>query len=150
MISPAADRAVEEMVRELWDIEQIKQLKARYFRFLDGRDWASLRMLFTDDCVFESEGTRGVDGPDAFISRVKELITPGISVHQGFMPEITITGPDAATGVWAMHDYLEYEDRPGQRGLHGYGHYAEGYRRDAARGWLISEWRLTRLRVDRF
>ena len=33
------------------DIEAIKQLKARYFRTLDQKDWAGYRAVFTDDVV---------------------------------------------------------------------------------------------------
>ncbi len=39
------------LVEKLWDIEQIKQLKARYFRLMDTKDWAAWRELFTDDCL---------------------------------------------------------------------------------------------------
>jgi len=42
-----------ETVDRLWAIEQIKQLKARYFRYLDLHWWHELRELFTDDAVFE-------------------------------------------------------------------------------------------------
>ncbi len=41
----------EITVQMLWDIEQIKQLKARYFRMIDTKDWEGFRELFTDDCV---------------------------------------------------------------------------------------------------
>ena len=35
----------------LIDIESIKQLKARYCRYLDTKDWDRWRDLFTDDFV---------------------------------------------------------------------------------------------------
>ena len=35
----------------LMDVESIKQLKARYCRYLDTKDWARWRDLFTDDFV---------------------------------------------------------------------------------------------------
>ncbi len=41
------------------------------------------------------------------------------------MPEITLTGPDSATGIWAMYDRVEM---PGNR-FEGYGHYHDEYRR---------------------
>jgi len=31
------------------DIEAIKQLKARYFRTMDTKDWKAMRQVFTDD-----------------------------------------------------------------------------------------------------
>lgn len=142
-----------DLLSVLWDIEQIKQLKARYFRFVDGRRWPELQQLFTEDCTFHSDGMAGVnsvDGVAAFVARVAHLVTPGISVHHGHMPEIAITGPDTASGVWAMFDYLELERAGRVVGLRGYGHYDEEYRKDPERGWLISRWQLTRLRVDKF
>ena len=42
--------------QQLWEIEQIKQLKARYFRLMDTKDWDAWRELFTDDCVHHLPG----------------------------------------------------------------------------------------------
>ena len=42
---------MKPVVEQLWDIEQIKQLKARYFRYIDSKDWDSFAQLFTEDCV---------------------------------------------------------------------------------------------------
>ncbi len=36
---------------------EIHQLKARYCRFLDSRQWLSLRALFTDDARFDGLGS---------------------------------------------------------------------------------------------
>ena len=36
-------------VQELLDIEAIKQLKARYFRLLDAKDWEAFVEIFTED-----------------------------------------------------------------------------------------------------
>ena len=38
-------------MNRLLAIEEIKQLKARYFRFLDTKDWAGLTTVFTPDAV---------------------------------------------------------------------------------------------------
>jgi len=63
------------------------------------------------------------------------------------MPEIEITGPDTATGIWAMFDYVEFPSEQAPVGLRGYGHYHEHYRKlDGA--WYIASMRLARLRVD--
>ena len=45
-----SDTPHQVTVQMLWDIEQIKQLKARYFRLLDAKDWDAFAELFTDDC----------------------------------------------------------------------------------------------------
>ena len=36
-------------------VENIKQLKARYFRFVDSKQWDALRDVFTDDVLFYFE-----------------------------------------------------------------------------------------------
>jgi hypothetical protein len=43
-------------------IEQIKQLKARYFRCMDTKDWAGLRSVFCDDAVFDARASLSLDG----------------------------------------------------------------------------------------
>jgi len=135
--------------QELTDIEQIRQLKSRYFRYLDTKNWAAWRTLFTDDMVakvddMDEDRPNLADGGDEFVERVSGMLAGTITVHHGHMPEITLTGPDGATGIWAMEDRLEY---PGELSVHGFGHYHETYRR-SANGWQIATLHLTRLRVD--
>ena len=134
------------------DIEAIKALKARYFRFLDTKQWAAWRDLFTDDARFEGT-SRLFAGPDDFCAATAAWLDDAVTVHQGFMPEITIEGDDEASGVWAMADLVQFDTviaegaYAGMIGFQGYGHYREQYRRvDGA--WKIAILRLTRLRVD--
>ena len=132
----------------LWEIEQIKQLKARYFRFVDTRDWDGVVALFSPDCDLRSTLFPEARQPRDFFAKVASMITPGVSVHHGHMPEITLTSLETATGIWAMYDYVQTDD--GRVGYRGYGHYHESYRKDPRRGWLISGFELRRLRVDWF
>jgi SnoaL-like domain len=134
------------LAEQLWEIEQIKQLKARYFRFVDTRDWDAVTALFAPDCTMRSTVFEGVERPADFFARVAAMITPGVSVHHGHMPEITLTSPTTATGIWAMFDHVETEDR--SVGYVGYGHYYETYARLADAGWLITSFELRRLRLD--
>jgi hypothetical protein len=134
------------------DIEAIRQLKARYFRLLDTKNWAAWRDLFTDDAQFEGT-SRPFSGPDQFCAATSEWLGPAVTVHQGFMPEIRIEGADHASGIWAMEDLVQFDtpiDRgayAGMIGFHGYGHYEESYRREKGE-WRICFLRLTRLRLD--
>ena len=144
-------------------IEEIKQLKARYLRTLDAKDWTAFGAVFTSDAVMDmrSELTHHGDdasgallagkdpvlvGRDVIAAFVSAALPPTtISVHHGHMPEITILDGGAATGIWALFDYLDW----GGSGLRGYGHYHEEYR-CVDGGWLISRLELRRVRVDRF
>jgi uncharacterized protein (TIGR02246 family) len=128
------------------DIEAIKQLKARYFRTMDTKDWDGMRDVFTDDVVVDTTASGGgvVRGADEFMSFLREAIGDVVTVHHGHTPEIDLTSSTTATGVWAMEDMLRW---PNGTELHGFGHYHETY--DKADGtWRIKRTTLTRLRLD--
>lgn len=134
------------MSDELVAIEQIKQLKARYFRTMDARDWAAMRKVFTDDVVMDSTDSGGtrIEGADEFMTFLPDVLAGAVTVHHGHMPEITITSPTTATGWWALEDTIRWPDGTT---LHGFGHYQETYRR-LDDGWRIASSTLTRLLVD--
>lgn len=128
------------------DVEAIKQLKARYFRTMDTKDWPGMRAVFTDDVVMDTSESGGgvITGADAFIAFLSETLADVVTVHHGHMPEIEITSPTTATGIWAMEDMLRW---PNGMELHGYGHYHETYTKTDG-GWRIASTKLTRLRSD--
>jgi SnoaL-like domain len=139
---------------QLLEIEAIKRLKAKYFRLMDTKQWEAWAELFSDDARFD--GTSSGPDRESFVAGVSRHLADVRSVHHGHMPEIVLTGPDTARGIWAMFDYLEWQPgsrRPrgggleGQRGLVGFGHYEEEYRKQHG-VWKITFLRLTRLRVD--
>jgi ketosteroid isomerase-like protein len=128
------------------DIESIKQLKARYFRTMDTKDWDGMRRVFADDVVVDTVASGGnvVTGADDFMAFLREALADVITVHHGHTPEIDLTSTTTATGIWAMEDMLRW---PGGMDMHGYGHYHETYEKVAG-SWLIKTTTLTRLRVD--
>jgi hypothetical protein len=133
------------------DIDAIQQLKARYFRFMDTKQWEAWRGVFTDDCRYDGT-SRPYPGPDEFVAGTSARLDAAVTIHQGHMPEIVITGPDTARGVWAMFDWVEFEEehdtgRGVNRGFTGYGHYEEEYRKEGGE-WKIAFLRLTRLKLN--
>ena len=82
------------------DVEAIKQLKARYFRTMDTKDWAGMRQVFTDDVVMDTTASGGgvVTGADAFLEFLQQTLADAVTVHQGHMPEITLTSADDGHG----------------------------------------------------
>lgn len=139
-------------------IEEIKRLKARYFRLMDTKDWLAFAEIFTEDAVFDvygaleenpdlsGEAAAPIHGRAAIVDYVSSGITPLTSAHYGHMPEIEILSDDSATGIWALEDIL----RPPAGGpfalFRGYGHYHERYSR-ADGQWRIASLRITRLMV---
>ena len=134
----------------LAEIEEIKQLKARYFRFLDTKDWAAFRDLFTDDCKHwlpQESAVPFMTNVDYFPMN-EQLLTPGVTTHHGHMPEITFSSDTDAEGIWSMFDYVQIEPPSGRVSIMGYGHYYETYRKCDDGKWRISSKRNERLRLD--
>jgi enoyl-CoA hydratase/carnithine racemase len=135
--------------------EEIALLVARRCRALDEQDWSTYAACHTSDFVSEAlatetGGTEPVRGIDAVVEQLRTTLAGCRSLHRVDTPEIALTGPDSATGVWAMEDRLWWdgaEEEP-VRWLHGFGRYHETYRRQDGR-WLIAGRRLERVRVSR-
>lgn len=130
----------------LEDREQIRELKARYFRFMDTKDWEGLASVFTPDVHIDMSGEGGgvTDSVETYLPFLIAQIGEVTTVHHGHMSEIEFEGPDDAHGIWAMEDELWWPEGSPIRHLHGYGHYHERYRRNSD-GWRISAMTLTRL-----
>ena len=146
-----------DAIEEIRAIEQIRQLKMRYFRFVDTKDWDGLATLFCTDAVFDTRGAAGQeagaqDGPhvsrgrDGIVAFIREAMQVTRSVHHGHGHEVTVDAPGEAHGVIAMEDIVEWRE-PFTASLRGYGHYHETYRIEDG-VWKIWRSKLTRLRVD--
>lgn len=133
---------------ELVEIEAIKQLKARYCRFLDTKDWTAWRTLFADDFLSDTSpaGGKVIEGADEFVAFTRRSLRNQATVHQVHAPEIELTSATTARGVWALEDVVRFG--PGVN-LRGYGHYHETYEKIDGQ-WYFKSSRLTRLREDVF
>jgi uncharacterized protein (TIGR02246 family) len=134
-------------LQALTDLEAIRLLRARYTRAIDTKDWDLFGACLTEDSRLHTDG--GVqEGREAIVAGISATLASAVTVHHIHQPEIELTGPDTATGVWAMNDVVEFtRDGVSVFGIRGYGHYKDEYRR-TAEGWKISSSTLTRLRVD--
>ena len=134
--------------------QDIKALKARYFRCMDTKDWSGLEAVFAPDLIADFRDSTGVrdeslltHGAALYVANLAPILQDIVTVHHGHMPEIEITGDTTARGVWAMEDLLRWPEGGPIKTLHGFGHYHETYRKvDGA--WRIQTSRLSRLRVD--
>lgn len=127
------------------DIEAIKQLKARYFRTLDTKDWAGFADVFTEDFISDTResGGKTIEGRQAFVAFVQKTLADRCTVHHGHTSEIELNSPTSATGIWAMEDLVRF----GLFDLSGFGHYHETYEKIDGK-WYIKFSKLTRLRLD--
>jgi hypothetical protein len=131
------------------DLEAIRQLKARYFRTMDTKDWDGMRLVFAPDVTIDTteDGSPLIRGRDEFIAVLAPQHDGVTTVHHGHMPENTLSSDPKATGTWAMEDHLWWPAGAPIEHLHGYGHYHETYVKLDG-GWHIQTLKLTRLRRD--
>jgi hypothetical protein len=100
---------IETRLRTLEDIHAITQLKHRYFRLLDHKQWDELRDCFTDDVQTHYESGHyqfsGVDEIMAFLSESLEGLTAGgrFALHLGHHPEIELLSTTEARARWTLH-----------------------------------------------
>jgi hypothetical protein len=132
------------------DLEAVKIVMARYFRFMDTKQWANLRGIFTDDMTMSAPDDTAdapvLVGGDRVVRMIEPVLGSAISVHRGFLSEIELVGPDEARAIWAMEDVVEFP-QASERNFRGSGHYHATYTRTPD-GWKIHSLVLRRLRLD--
>ncbi|MCC6848973.1 MAG: nuclear transport factor 2 family protein [Deltaproteobacteria bacterium] len=105
---------------DLVEIAAIERLKYRYIRALDLKEWDALGDCLTEDCRSAyGDGRFSFEGRAAIVTFLKDALGPPtrISSHRVHHPEIDLTGPTAATGLWALDDVvIETEARLTIRG----------------------------------
>ena len=149
--------------QQLLDIEEIKKLKARYFRFYDAKDWDGYLSVLDDDLEFTFVGVELAHYPPEYAEfqtpdgdltldrdRLMAWLVPTSAhyqtQHHGHMPEITITGPDSAEAIWRVTDLIGWPGEP-TVWLRGYGQYDEEYVR-RPEGWKLRRSRYDRHDID--
>ena len=131
----------------LVEIEAIKQLKARYQRAVDTKDWELMRSVLAPDArSIYSDGKYAYEGRDAiveFLADPRGLGNPEIvSMHHAHTPEIELTSETTAKGKWYLEDFvitaLPSDWAPNGTVMHGTGIYLDEYvKLDGA--WFIKE-----------
>jgi ketosteroid isomerase-like protein len=126
---------------DLVTLEEIRQLKYRYLRAVDTKDWDLLASTFTQDGVADY-GTPAMGKPlvltgrDAIVGFMRDNLGPGIiTVHAAGQPEITLDG-DTATGMWCFQDTVIAAEH--KVVIQGAAFYEDTYRRDTDGTWRIS------------
>ena len=95
------------------EIEAIKQLKYRYFRFLDMKRFKDLAELFTTDgTTAYDNGRYSFKGHDEIYTFMDESMgrPEAYTSHQGHHPEITLADEKHATGIWHFEDTVHMMD----------------------------------------
>ena len=92
-------------IQRLVATEDIRELKVRYFTFVDDQNWKAVRTVFTDDAKVDM-GLRKPDGtsvekPDDFVAALSTVITKDMrTLHHGHNFHIEFVSPTEAHGRW--------------------------------------------------
>jgi hypothetical protein len=122
----------------LVELEGIKRVKYQYMRCIDQKLWDELDDVLTDDCVASySGGKYHFEGREAIVDFLRRSMGADTfhSSHRVHHPEIELTGPDTATGVWAMDDVVVMTDW--NLTVRGAAFYEDEYHKVDG-GWRIS------------
>jgi hypothetical protein len=129
-----------------WEIECIKQLKARYFRFMDLRDWDNLSQTMSLDIVFEHPTIGLHRSRSSVLAALKfRLERLKFTSHHGTMSEIQIHSRTEASGIWSLHSSVIPKDGANKDSnslIIGHGRYFDQYRNEDG------QWRISALRLD--
>ncbi|MEM5388823.1 nuclear transport factor 2 family protein [Paraburkholderia phymatum] len=122
------------------DIEAIKAVRARYFRAMDTGDYDLFRSLLTEDLVTDLKGGNyhfEFNNREDFIEAVASALnSQSAARHFGHMPEIILTGPDTAEGIWYFQDWALHV--PSNTVMDGSGIIHDHYRKEHG------QWRICR------
>lgn len=143
-------------------IEDIRQLKARYWRGVDDGDAALVRSILAEDCMLDYRGcctdpVTGIDhmpamnmvlqGRDSWPDATSPVGPRIVTVHQGNDPDITVESETSAVGIWCFTDrFFPPPGSPFAR-LTGWGRYHDTYT-NRGDGWKLASTRIERLRVE--
>lgn len=124
---------------DLHSIEAIKQLKARYFRALDCKQWSLMQDCLAAHCTARYDGGKySFSGRDEIVGFFRTFMDDPqlIFMHQGHHPEITVIDDNNAEGIWYLQDKVI--NLHNNTILNGAGFYHDRYVRVDGQ-WLISE-----------
>jgi len=126
-------------INSLIHIQAIQQLKARYFRALDTKDWPLMESCLSDACVAQYDGGKySFNGKVAIINFFSSYMNnPNlIFMHHGHHPEINIVDTHQAEGIWYLQDIVINLEK--NTTLRGAGFYHDTYVYENNQ-WLIHE-----------
>ena len=99
---------LEQRIKRLEDIEEIKSLQAKYQRCLDSRDFDGLAECFSDDVITsygnDSMKYEGKDNVLNFLMSVMSIKMPSAHLIHG--AEIDWINEEFAKGIWYLEDHL--------------------------------------------
>lgn len=145
--------ALERETAKLRDTIEIMNLKGKYFRCLDSKDWDGLETTFSPNITTSySNGKLVFHGPKEVTGYFKHSMPASmLSMHMGHTPEISIESETTATGRWYLQDNLIFTEGSDYEGvgIQGAAFYTDKYEKVDGK-WLIAETGYVRLYEESF
>lgn len=117
-------------------LEELRQLKYRYLRTLDLKQWDDFAQTLTADVEASYGPELRFSGREAVVDFMSTSLGPTIiTVHHCHHPELSIAG-DSATGTWYLDDQVIVTEH--RMLLTGAAFYDDTYRRGDDGQWRIS------------
>jgi hypothetical protein len=117
-------------------LEELRQLKYRYLRMLDLKQWDEFADTLTPDVRTNYGEHLSFDDRDSVVAFMRGSLGPAIiTVHQCHHPELSVDG-DSARGTWYLDDKVIIAEQ--RLLLTGAAFYDDTYRRDDDGVWRIS------------
>jgi hypothetical protein len=130
--------ALERRLQALEALSAIRELKSRYWRACDRKLPAEMRDCFVaEGALIEADGFPSFKDREGWVQLFTELAVnnPNImDMHHGQNAQLTLTGPDSASGVWDLNfAQINLKERTV---VNMAGEYRDEYLRQGGR-WLI-------------
>ena len=117
-------------------LEELRQLKYRYLRSLDLKQWDTFAQTLAPDIEATYGRRLSFSGRDAVVDYMRTSLPPSIiTVHQCHHPELAVDG-DTATGTWYLEDKVIVTEH--RMLLTGAAFYEDTYARGTDGQWRIS------------
>jgi hypothetical protein len=136
---------------------EIRNLRARYWRLADMKEWEKYGELFAEDATWHghAEDFHAI-GRQEIVQKVGDVLADCETVHHGHPGEVYIDDDTHAHGVWVLEDYLTFAPG-GDRQVNpwagstvrAFGHYLDTYTKIDGE-WKIQSIDLYRLRIEQY
>jgi len=133
---------IENLLRELRDIQQLEQLKSRYCHLVDARDWDALAGLWTEDATCDYGFFGSYHGKDEIVGKFFRELVDSVSsfmVHMVHNPLIEVRG-DRASGSWYLTAQTTIQ--PSNQAVWVMGIYRDEFER------IADEWKIRSLAFE--
>jgi ketosteroid isomerase-like protein len=134
-------KELQKRIRILEDIEAIRNLKAKYCRRNDKKQWDEIGDCFAKDALLEVPPVVRCQGREEIAKFLAESMSSVIVVHQVHHSEIEVTSETTAKGLWGEYDQI-IDGRSNATSV-AYGYYVEEYIKEDG------QWRIKYERIDR-